>query len=116
MEILTRACRIDNKIAIASKSFIGILIISKIISTTKTVPLFTGIAYIYSYFIGPSTGFITIWIDSEFVMKYYWVRVIDQIELTRNVVLIVMVDTSHSQHMLDTVPVFKTINSSLKVE
>ena len=49
-------------------------------------------------------------------MKYYWVRVIDQINLTRNVVLIVMVDTSHSQHMLDTVPVFKTINSSLKVE
>ena len=73
MEIVTRAWSIDNKIAIASKSSIGVLFISKIITTTKTVPLFTGIAYIYSSFNGPSTGLIIIWIDSEFIMKYYWV-------------------------------------------
>jgi hypothetical protein len=72
MKFVTRACSIDNKIAIASKSTIGFLIIPKIISTTKTAPLITGIAYIHCSVIGPSTGLIIIWIDSEFIVKYYW--------------------------------------------
>ena len=72
MKIVTRAGSIENKIAIASKSTIGFLNIPKIITTTKTSPLFTGIAYIHCSFIGPSTGLIIIGIDSEFIMKYYW--------------------------------------------
>ena len=72
MEVVTRACDIDNKIANASKSTIGFLNIPKIIATTKTSPLFTGIAYIHCSFIGPSIGLIIVWIDLEFIMKYYW--------------------------------------------
>ena len=72
MEIVTRAWSIDNKIAIASKSTIGLLIIPEIISTIKTSPLFTGIAYIHSSFNGPSTGLIIILIDLVLIMKYYW--------------------------------------------
>ena len=72
MKIVTRAGSIENKIAIASKSTIGFLNIPKIITTTKPSPLFTGIAYIRCSFIGPSTGLIIIWIDLEFIIKYYW--------------------------------------------
>ena len=70
MEYVTRAWSIENKIAIVLNSAIKFLIIPKIITTTKTSPLFTGIAYIHCSFIGPSTGLIIIWIDSEFIIKY----------------------------------------------
>ena len=72
MEIVTRAWSIDNKIAIVLNSAIKFLIIPKIITTTKTSPLFTGIAYIHISFNGQSTGLINILIDLVFIMKYYW--------------------------------------------
>jgi hypothetical protein len=83
MKIVTRAWSIDNKIAIASKSTIGILIIPKIISTTKTSPFFYRNS-LYTLFFHRSIHWPYYYLDWFGIHCELLLGVIVQINLTRN--------------------------------